>query len=141
MLRIILISLSFSFLLIPSYAHAACSSPTGEEAEIIYNLDHNVMQFCNGTSWVSMAVSEMTISSLSDVEDVSDSISPGEGQVLTWDNTNGEWIAADGVSGFKIPDDSSVCDAVTEGTIRYNSDKLQLCVFDGSSGKLGRRRR
>ena len=133
MLRIILLSL-FLVSGLSTAAHAACSNPTGEEGQIVYNFDHNVMQFCNGTTWISMAVSDVTISSLSDVEDVSDSISPGEGQVLTWDNTNGEWIAADGVSGFKIPDDSSVCDAVTEGTIRYNSDKLQLCVFDGSSG-------
>jgi hypothetical protein len=40
-----------------SAAHAACSNPNGEEAEFIYNGDHKVMQFCNGTNWISMASS------------------------------------------------------------------------------------
>lgn len=128
MLRIILLSLSFVLSFLPSIAYAACSNPTGVEGEIVYNFDHNVMQFCNGTNWVSMAVSNDTITNLSNIGDVEDAISPGDGQVLTWDNTNGEWIAADGVSGFQIPDDASVCDGSTDGTIRYNSNKLQLCV-------------
>lgn len=127
MLRIFLISFSFLLFLLPVSAHA-CSNPTGVEAEIIYNTDHKVMQFCNGTNWISMAVSDATLASLADIDDVQDGISPTEGQFLTWDNTGGEWIAADGVSGFKIPDDASVCDGSTDGTIRYNSNKLQLCV-------------
>lgn len=129
MTRIFIIPLLlFLFTFLPSLSHAACTNPAGVEAEIVYNTDHNVMQFCNDTNWVSMAVTDETIALLSSIGDVQDTISPGDGQVLTWDNTNGEWIAADGVSGFQIPDDASVCDGSTDGTIRYNSNKLQLCV-------------
>lgn len=35
-------------------AHAACTSPAGEEGEQIYNDDHNVMQYCDGTDWTAM---------------------------------------------------------------------------------------
>lgn len=38
-------------------ARAACSSPSGSAGDIVYNSDYAVMQFCNGTSWVSMAAS------------------------------------------------------------------------------------
>jgi hypothetical protein len=37
-----------------SPAIAACSGPTGNAADIIYNNDFAVMQYCNGTSWVAM---------------------------------------------------------------------------------------
>jgi hypothetical protein len=47
--------LTFFLLFAPLASHAACSSPTGNEAEIIYNADYNVMQFCNGTNWISMS--------------------------------------------------------------------------------------
>ena len=31
-----------------------CTSPAGSEGNMIYNNDHNVMQYCNGTSWVGI---------------------------------------------------------------------------------------
>lgn len=36
-------------------AQADCSNPAGEEGVVIYNADYKVMQFCNGTNWISMA--------------------------------------------------------------------------------------
>lgn len=39
----------------PSLAHAACASPTGDEGTQVYNSTFKVMQFCNGTNWISMA--------------------------------------------------------------------------------------
>ncbi|PIZ30938.1 MAG: hypothetical protein COY40_03360 [Alphaproteobacteria bacterium CG_4_10_14_0_8_um_filter_53_9] len=39
----------------PALAHAACSNPTGDEGTQVYNSTFKVMQFCNGTDWVSMA--------------------------------------------------------------------------------------
>lgn len=36
---------------------AACVSPAGVEGETLYNTDYAVMQFCDGTNWVSMAAS------------------------------------------------------------------------------------
>jgi hypothetical protein len=40
---------------VPTAVFAACTNPTGEEADIVYNADYHVMQFCNGTNWISMA--------------------------------------------------------------------------------------
>jgi hypothetical protein len=42
------------FALPVSSAMAACSNPTGEEGEQIYNVDHKVMQYCDGTDWTAM---------------------------------------------------------------------------------------
>lgn len=36
-------------------AHAACSNPTGNAGDNIYNTDFATMQFCNGTAWVAMS--------------------------------------------------------------------------------------
>jgi hypothetical protein len=35
-------------------AHAACMSPSGVAGTQMYNATHNVMQYCNGSSWISM---------------------------------------------------------------------------------------
>ncbi|MCB9988797.1 MAG: DUF1566 domain-containing protein [Rhodospirillales bacterium] len=42
------------FLLLPSTAHAACSSPAGVEGEITYLTDESMMQYCDGTNWIAM---------------------------------------------------------------------------------------
>lgn len=42
---------------LPVIADAACTSPAGVEGETVYNTDYAVMQFCDGTNWVSMAAS------------------------------------------------------------------------------------
>lgn len=34
-------------------AVAACLSPAGNEGELVYNSTHKVVQFCNGTVWIS----------------------------------------------------------------------------------------
>jgi hypothetical protein len=36
-----------------SPANASCTSPAGNEANVIYNEDYHTYQFCNGTSWIS----------------------------------------------------------------------------------------
>ncbi|WP_273793492.1 tail fiber domain-containing protein [Brucella anthropi] len=48
----------FAFLTLtalPNQVLAACSNPAGNEGTIIYNTDHKVAQFCNGTDWIGMA--------------------------------------------------------------------------------------
>lgn len=32
---------------------SSCSSPTAPEGAMVYNADHNIMQYCNGTEWVA----------------------------------------------------------------------------------------
>ena len=36
----------------PAYG-GTCSSPTGKEADIVYNADYHTYQFCNGTNWMA----------------------------------------------------------------------------------------
>lgn len=65
--RLILAAVLLITLLSPIPAHAACTSPAGQEGEKIYNADYHVMQYCNGTAWKAMgkvggttAVSDVT---------------------------------------------------------------------------------
>lgn len=56
--------------IMPFAAHAACSSPAGGEGKIVYNTDHNMLQFCNGTDWIAMggSASSGSLPSCSDGE-------------------------------------------------------------------------
>lgn len=36
-------------------AYAACASPAGNEGDVLYNTDFKVVQFCDGTNWMSMS--------------------------------------------------------------------------------------
>ncbi len=38
-------------------AHATCINPVGDHGDMLYNRDHTVMQYCNGTNWISMDAS------------------------------------------------------------------------------------
>lgn len=62
-------------------AYAACASPVGAAGEIIYNTDHNTVQFCDGSNWMSMSG---TVASESD---------PQVGAV-----TNNQWCRGNGTS-------------------------------------------
>ena len=53
-MRYILATCLLLFTLLPSAAHAVCTSPAGTEGEQIYNTTHKTMQFCDGTNWVAM---------------------------------------------------------------------------------------
>lgn len=43
-----------ALLLMTSHAYAACSSPSGEGGEIVYNSSQKVFQYCDDTDWVRM---------------------------------------------------------------------------------------
>jgi hypothetical protein len=50
-------SLLIAFLclaLLPSDAYAQCANPAGNEGEIIFNTDFDVMQYCDDTNWIAM---------------------------------------------------------------------------------------
>jgi Concanavalin A-like lectin/glucanases superfamily len=38
----------------PAQALANCSSPSGMEADLLYNSTHKVLQYCDGTNWIAM---------------------------------------------------------------------------------------
>jgi hypothetical protein len=48
-----LAALTVALCLAAGWAHAACTSPAGNEAAIIYNGDYHTYQFCNGSSWIA----------------------------------------------------------------------------------------
>jgi len=126
MIRALLFSAAFLF---STHAWAACTNPAGVEGELVYNDDHNLMQYCDDVSWIGLGNSDVT-TSLDNLTDTN--VTPTDGQVLTWDNANSEWIAAANAGvAWQVPDDAAVCAAGTDGTIRYNSNKLQLCI-DGT---------
>lgn len=48
--------LLFLFVLFITHpARADCTNPARKEGTVIYNADHKVAQFCNGTDWIGMA--------------------------------------------------------------------------------------
>ena len=57
MKRVRLLFTSLILLASPLAVFAACTSPPGSAGDQMYNTDYATMQFCNGTSWVSMAAS------------------------------------------------------------------------------------
>lgn len=67
-------------------AHAACLTPAGDAGKVIYNADHSMMQYCDGTNWVAMG-----------------GVSPVEGDVAT--GLNAHW-KLDESSGTTAADSS-----------------------------------
>jgi hypothetical protein len=70
---------------------AACTMPGGapnaQAADVVYNTDHNVMQYCNGTNWVAMGSSGgggggTTLPTCTN------------GQIVVYDLANAEWDCA-----------------------------------------------
>ncbi len=45
------------FFVFSAPAHATCINPVGDHGDMLYNRDHTVMQYCNGTNWISMDAS------------------------------------------------------------------------------------
>lgn len=39
---------------LPTHAHADCTSPAGKPGEVIFNLDHKVLQYCADTKWMAI---------------------------------------------------------------------------------------
>lgn len=83
----ILICLVF---LMPKDARAACASPVGEEGEQVYNSTHDVMQFCDGTDWISMSGGGDTLLGLS----------CSNGEVAQYDGS--DWVCSASSNGGNI---------------------------------------
>jgi len=58
--RLMIIALALMVIISGKDAYAACANPTGNAGAMVYNTDFAVVQFCNGTSWVSTAGSVTT---------------------------------------------------------------------------------
>lgn len=64
----------FAMLSFPTLAKADCANPTRKEGVMIYNADHKVAQFCNGTDWIGMAGGRSSTASDSMVDGWPDAI-------------------------------------------------------------------
>ncbi|NBU58525.1 MAG: hypothetical protein EBS23_01860 [Betaproteobacteria bacterium] len=53
--RPIILTAALLLFLTHASAHAACSSPEGVEGELVYNGAYKTVQFCDGSSWISMS--------------------------------------------------------------------------------------
>jgi hypothetical protein len=115
----LLIAAALSFWLVPAMARADCSSPAGVEAEVIYNADYHVMQFCNGTDWVAMGgLSGGGSSGPAVPTDVKETTATHDGDFDSNGDSDGNgyeemqaFIEANGCSGYEI--------FRTEDIIRY----------------------
>lgn len=102
--------LAFPVLLIAALLASAplradCVNPAGVNGEAIYNADHSVMQFCNGTKWISMAASGLGTE-----------VDPKVGTL-----TNGKWCSSNG-SIITCTEDAPVSGAGgSSGQVQYNN--------------------
>ena len=53
-MRYLFLLAALSALLFPATVHALCVNPPGDKGDQIYNSSHDVMQYCNGSKWISM---------------------------------------------------------------------------------------
>lgn len=75
-------------------ANAACSNPAGERADIVYNGDYEVPQYCDGTNWISMADTGVQTDTLL-------ALTCASGEVAKWNGTI--WAcAADDAGSDKV---------------------------------------
>lgn len=78
----------------PLSANAACTNPAGVEGNQVYNTTHKVMQYCDGTTWISMK------GGVGSGTDTLSTLSCTDGQVAKWNNGGGVWeCAADNAGG------------------------------------------
>lgn len=141
----------------------ACSSPAGDEGDMVYNVDYKTVQFCDGTNWISMAGGGGG-GTLNDLTDVVIS-SPSANQALvyngaTWTNTTltvtendpqvgtvtaNKWCAANtGGTAIDCTTDAPTTGAAgsaSEVQFRNSStgafDANNSFVWDNASGRLG----
>lgn len=85
------LALSLLVFTLPSHAAPpACNA--GAEGTIVYNKDHKLVQFCNGTDWIGI------VAKLGGAGDTLGDLSCSSGEVPEWDGSN--WICGAGGTGL-----------------------------------------
>ncbi|NJN48321.1 MAG: hypothetical protein HC808_19635, partial [Candidatus Competibacteraceae bacterium] len=88
-------------------AQAACSNPDGGPGDIVYNVDHGVVQFCDDTDWWSMKAggngSQVLVGNELAACDLSRRGQLRYDQLTTWEYCNGtSWVVIDTTSTDEI---------------------------------------
>ena len=98
--------------LAPLPAFAACSNPSGTEGEIAYNSTYHVTQFCDGSSWISMAAAATYLSETD----------PKVGMLtaLKWCATNAGGTAIDCTLDTPLRTANNLSDLASASTARTN---------------------
>lgn len=97
----------------------------------------------NGTTWYGAQVGGSSVAALDDLTDVN-APSPSDGQVLTWDSTPGEWVAATPTVVADLDDltDVVITSPASADRLRYNGSAwvnsaavwVPVMVEDGATG-------
>lgn len=84
----------------PVQAWAACTAPAGVAGEVIYNVDHKVLQYCNDTKWVAMGGSQTTAAGVTGSLQFKGADNTLQGSAnLVWDQTNQSLLINSTVNG------------------------------------------
>ncbi len=105
MRRVSFLAVLCAALLAGATLRADCVNPAGIAGENIYNADHGVMQFCNGTDWVSMAASGLGTE-----------VDPKVGTL-----TNGKWCSSNGTIITCTEDAPVTTPGGSSGQVQYNT--------------------
>lgn len=113
-------------------AHAACTLPDGAAGDIIFNVDHKVLQYCNDTDWIGFPKNDNTPNAFvfTDLTNQTQSalVSSNIVTILGLDSTANVSIGGDGSPAFRINSGSWV----TSGVVS-SGDTLQLRMTTSSS--------
>ena len=112
-LRTILLSILF---MLPVFAaHAAppdCDA--AREGTILYNKQHKLVQFCNGTEWIGMTAK------IGGTGDTLSDLSCQDGEIVKWNGS--AWLCAEdsgGLEALQGTDDPGACTPAKDGLIKY----------------------
>jgi hypothetical protein len=129
-------------LLFPAVSFASCSSPAGNEGDILYNHDNHIPQFCDGSNWVAMGnpwtgadgggCTGPPSGSAGDILYNHDNHIPQFCDGSNWVAMGNSWTGADG-GGCTGPPSGSA------GDIMYNSDYCVLQYCDSAIWKAIRK--
>jgi Chaperone of endosialidase len=110
--RLRLTCLIAALLIAPQPGFAACSSPAGTEGEIAYNSSYHVMQFCDGSAWISMAAAATYLSETDP--------KVGTLTALKWCATNAGGTAIDCTQDAPLRTGNNLSDLASASTARTN---------------------
>ncbi|GAB9155392.1 hypothetical protein BDS110ZK25_53480 [Bradyrhizobium diazoefficiens] len=133
-LRLLILALA----LMAGQAYAACSNPAGAAGQTRYASNYNVMVYCDGTNWVSMAggVSVTVGGTTNNPGGNNTNIQYNSGgsfagsDNLAWDNTNRNMQVSGSVQ-FGGTGSEACSSAADYGKNRRNptSGRMQVCLF------------
>ena len=113
-LRTILFAILFMLPLFTAHA-APPDCDAAREGTIVYNKQHKLVQFCNGTDWIGMTAK------IGGAGDTLADLSCQDGEIVKWNGS--AWLCAEdsgGLEALQGTDDPGACTPAKDGLIKYN---------------------